>query len=80
MTQVDGRWGAKRVRVSPPNIEPDLISIRSLHLEFNSHSDSDSGELQSTLRTAWGVEYFFGNTQLSLELCTVIAGISGFDD
>ena len=28
----------------------------------------------------WGVGFFFGNTELSLELWTVIAGISGFDD
>jgi len=28
----------------------------------------------------WAVGFFFGNTGLSLELRTVIAGISGFDD
>ena len=28
----------------------------------------------------WAVGFFSGNTQLSLELWTVIAGISGFDD
>ena len=28
----------------------------------------------------WAVGFFFGNTKLSLELWTVIAGISGFDD
>ena len=28
----------------------------------------------------WAVEFLFGNTELSLELWTVIAGISGFDD
>jgi len=28
----------------------------------------------------WAVGFFFGNTGLSLELWTVIAGISGFDD
>jgi len=28
----------------------------------------------------WGIGFFFGNTELSLELWTVIAGISGFDD
>ena len=28
----------------------------------------------------WGVGFFFGNTELSLELWAVIAGISGFDD
>jgi len=26
------------------------------------------------------VEFFFGNTELSLELWTVIAGVSGLDD
>ena len=28
----------------------------------------------------WAVEFFFGNTELSMDLWTVIAGISGFDD
>ena len=28
----------------------------------------------------WAVGSFFGNTELSLELWTTIAGISGFDD
>ena len=28
----------------------------------------------------WAVGFFFGNTELSLELWTVIAGISRFDD
>ena len=28
----------------------------------------------------WATGFFFGNTELSLELWTVIAGISGFDD
>jgi len=31
-------------------------------------------------RHNWAVGFFFGNTELSLELWTVIAGISGFDD
>ena len=28
----------------------------------------------------WAVGFFFGNTELSLELWTVIVGISGLDD
>jgi len=28
----------------------------------------------------WAVGFFFGNVELSLELWTVIHGISGFDD
>ena len=28
----------------------------------------------------WAVGFFFGNTQLSLEIWTTIASISGFDD
>ena len=28
---------------------------------------------------AWAVGFFFGNTELSLELWTVIAGVSGLD-
>ena len=28
----------------------------------------------------WAVGFFFGNTELSMELWVVITGISGFDD
>ena len=28
----------------------------------------------------WAVGFFFGNTELSLELWNLIAGVSGFDD
>ena len=28
----------------------------------------------------WAVGFFFGNTELSLELWDIISGISGFDD
>ena len=28
----------------------------------------------------WAIGFFFGNTELSLELWNIIAGISGFDD
>jgi len=28
----------------------------------------------------WATGFFFGNTELSMELWTVISGISGFDD
>ena len=28
----------------------------------------------------WAIEFFFGNTELSLELWTVIAGVLGFYD
>ena len=28
----------------------------------------------------WAVGFFFGNVELSLDLWTVIAGISGYDD
>ena len=28
----------------------------------------------------WATGFFFGNTELSLKLWTVISGISGFDD
>ena len=28
----------------------------------------------------WATGFFFGNTELNLDLWTVIAGISGFDD
>jgi hypothetical protein len=28
----------------------------------------------------WAVGFFFGNTELSLELWNIISGMSGFDD
>ena len=28
----------------------------------------------------WAIGFFFGNVELSLELLTIISGISGFDD
>ena len=28
----------------------------------------------------WAIEFFFGNVELSMELWTTIAAISGFDD
>ena len=28
----------------------------------------------------WAIGFLFGNTELILELCNIIAGISGFDD
>ena len=40
----------------------------------------DGGLVYSQLRSRMGVGCFFGNTELSLELWNVIAGISRFDD
>ena len=37
-------------------------------------------ESESVKSYPWAVGFFFGNTELSLELWTVIAGIPGFDD
>ena len=37
-----------------------------------------AGSLDKPLE--WAVGFFFGSTELSLELWTVIAGISGLDD
>ena len=38
---------------------------------------SAAGALRSC---PWAVEFFFGNTELSLELWNIISGISEFDD
>ena len=53
----------------------------------NPHSEDDGRQLSQHIRTDQvkqdsirPVGFFFGNTELSLELWTVIAGISGFDD
>ena len=35
---------------------------------------------QGTTGAAWADGFFFGNTELSLELWNVIAGVSGFDE
>ena len=40
------------------------------------------GEVAESLEKSypWAIGFFFGNTELSLELWNVITGISGFDD
>ena len=41
---------------------------------------SEGGVAESLERSyPWASGFFFGNTELSLELWTVISGISGFD-
>jgi len=32
------------------------------------------------INMGWTIGFFFGNVELSMELWTVICGISGFDD
>ena len=45
-------------------------------------TDDGGGVLAESLGKSylWAVGFFFGNTELSLQLWTIIAGISGFDD
>ena len=48
-------------------------------LEFNNVvAEGLAASLDKPLK--WAIEFFFGNTELSLELRNIIAGISGFDD
>jgi len=41
-------------------------------------AEAKAGSLDKPLE--WAVGFFFGNTELSLELWNIISGISGFDD
>ena len=53
--------------------------------ERESYGARSEGVVAEALATSldkpleWTVGFFFGNVELSLELWTVIAGISGFD-
>ena len=64
--EIDGRsfW------VSP--VSPDILQAGNVVAAALAES------LDKPLQ--WAVGFFFGNTELSLELWTVIAGISGLDD
>ena len=64
--EIDGRsfW------VSP--VSPDILQAGNVVAMALAESLGKSLE--------WAVGFFFGNTELSMELWTTIAGISGFDD
>ena len=63
---IDGR--TKKVRpVGAWVLESNNVVAQALALSLNKPQERAVG-------------FFFGNTELSLELWTVIAGISGFDD
>ena len=64
--EIDGR----SFRVRP--VGPDILQAGNVVAEALAVS------LDKPLE--WAVGFFFGNTELSLELWNVIAGISGFDD
>jgi len=64
--EIDGR----SFMVSP--VGPDVL--KSSHMVAAALAESLDKPLE------WAVGFFFGNTELSLELWNVIAGISGFDD
>ena len=53
-----------------------------MQLEREGYGARSEGVVAESLERSnpWAVGFFFGNTELSLELWTVIAGISGFDD
>jgi hypothetical protein len=53
-------------------VGPDVL--KSSHMVAAALAESLDKPLE------WAVGFFFGNTELSLKLWSVIAGISGFDD
>ena len=53
-------------------VGPDVL--KSSHMVAAALAESLGKPLE------WAVGFFFGNTELSLKLWSVIAGISGFDD
>ena len=63
------------------------IDGRSFRVRPVSHDALQSGNVAATVLaeslgkpSPWAVGFFFGNTELSLELWMVISGISGFDN
>jgi len=53
------------------------VGSRVLHSN-NEVADALAASLNKPLE--WATGFFYGNMELSLELWTVISGISGFDD
>jgi hypothetical protein len=50
--------------------------------EREGYREGSEGVIAESLERSypWAVGFFFGNSELRLELWNVIAGISGFDD
>jgi hypothetical protein len=63
-------FGGRALWVRPVNL--DVLQANNIVAASLSESLSKS--------PPWAVGFFFGNLELSMELWTVIAGISGFDD
>ena len=55
---------------------------QSLPQRRQHYTDFVAAALADSMRKPlpWAVGFFFGNLELSMELWTVIAGISGFDE
>ena len=79
---------AKKERPQPKMIEPPRLRGLLLFQRHTYREGIGGGVLVTVGVLAdgagrsypWAIGFFFGNTELSLELWTVIAGISGFDD
>ena len=56
--------------------------VRPVNLDFLQSNDVVATALAESLGKPlpWAVGFFFGNLELSMELWTVIAGLSGFDE
>ena len=69
-------------RLQTPTKEPYPGWERDRQPEREGYRARSEGVVAESLERSypWAVGFFFGNVELSLELWTVIAGISGLDD
>ena len=72
----------QEVEVTEVDIDGRTFMVRPLGPDVLKSSHMVAAALSESLDKPeeWTVGFFFGNTELSLELWNVIAGGSGFDD
>ena len=68
--------------VTQVEIDGRAFWVRPVNLDVLQANNVVEAALAESLGKSlpWAVGFFFGNLELSMELWTVIAGLSGFDD
>ena len=69
------KWHPERVNCQQPHAGPSWFAPSTLG---SGNPETLAESLDKPLE--WAVGFFFGNLELSMDLWTVIAEISGFDD
>ena len=64
------------------DIDGRIQKARPVNLDLLQANNVVAAALAESLRKSppWAVGFFFGNMELSMELWSIISGISGFDD